>query len=70
VVVLDKAVTGITPARLPQAGSVIAGVSLYLGDQFVLVLGGDRFVAARAGHADGHDVSLHMATLRVAVVDQ
>jgi len=38
--------------------AVVAGVGLYLGDEFVLVLGGNQFAATLAGHADGHDVSL------------
>jgi hypothetical protein len=40
-----------------MGAAVVAGVGLYLGDEFVFVLSGDQFVAARAGHAEGHDVS-------------
>jgi hypothetical protein len=38
--------------------AVVAGVGLDLGDELILVLGGDQLVAPLAGHADGHDVSL------------
>jgi arginase family enzyme len=36
---------------------VAGGVILHLGDEIVLVLGGDHSVAAGARHGEGHEVS-------------